>query len=56
MADAVLWHLFSGMGPAMREEIEHRKFVEEIIDFLEIEHIRKVPAGKLPMACKSVSS
>ncbi len=35
-------------GPAMREEIEHRKFCEEIIDFLEIEHIRKTPVGKLP--------
>jgi len=32
----------------MDEEIAHRKFVEEIIDFLEIEHIRKVPVGKLP--------
>jgi branched-chain amino acid transport system ATP-binding protein len=35
-------------GPAMAEEIEHRKAVEEIIDFLEIEAIRKVPVGKLP--------
>ena len=35
-------------GPALDEEIEHRKFCEEIIDFLEIEHIRKVPVGKLP--------
>ena len=35
-------------GPAMDEEIAHRRFVEEIIDFLEIEHIRKVPVGKLP--------
>lgn len=35
-------------GPAMREEVEHRKMVEEIIDFLEIEHIRKTPVGKLP--------
>ena len=35
-------------GPAMKEEVEHRKFVEEIIDFLEIEHIRKTPVGKLP--------
>jgi branched-chain amino acid transport system ATP-binding protein len=41
------WQLFRH-GPAMAEEIEHRKFVEEIIDFLEIEHIRKVPVGKLP--------
>jgi branched-chain amino acid transport system ATP-binding protein len=29
------------------EEIEHRK-VEEIIDFLEIQHIRKTPVGRLP--------
>jgi branched-chain amino acid transport system ATP-binding protein len=41
------WHLWRA-GPAMREEVEHRKFVEEIIDFLEIEAIRKTPVGKLP--------
>ncbi len=41
------WQLFRH-GPAMAEEIEHRRKVEEIIDFLEIEHIRKVPVGKLP--------
>ena len=35
-------------GPALREEIEHRKYCEEIIDFLEIEHIRKAPVGSLP--------
>ena len=35
-------------GPAMREEIEHRRFVEGIIEFLEIEHIRKTPVGRLP--------
>ncbi|WP_186418604.1 ABC transporter ATP-binding protein [Bosea sp. CS1GBMeth4] len=35
-------------GPAMAEEIEHRKVVEDIIDFLEIQHIRKLPVGKLP--------
>jgi branched-chain amino acid transport system ATP-binding protein len=35
-------------GPAQREEIEHRKKVEEIIDFLEIQHIRKTPVGRLP--------
>jgi branched-chain amino acid transport system ATP-binding protein len=28
--------------------VEHRKRVEEIIDFLHIEHIRKVPVGRLP--------
>ena len=47
MEKSFFWHLFRH-GPAMSEEIEHRKFVEEIIDFLEIEHIRKVPVGKLP--------
>jgi branched-chain amino acid transport system ATP-binding protein len=41
------WHLFRA-GPAMTEEIAHRRKVEEIIDFLEIEAIRKVPVGKLP--------
>jgi branched-chain amino acid transport system ATP-binding protein len=35
-------------GPALKEEIEHRRFCEEIIDFLAIEHIRKVPVGALP--------
>src|SRR5258708_1774920 len=28
-------------GPGQREEIAERKIVEEIIDFLEIEHVRK---------------
>jgi branched-chain amino acid transport system ATP-binding protein len=35
-------------GPALAEEIEHRRVCEEIIDLLEIEHIRKVPVGALP--------
>jgi branched-chain amino acid transport system ATP-binding protein len=35
-------------GPARREELEHRAKVEEVIDFLEIEHIRKTPVGRLP--------
>ena len=35
-------------GPALKEEIEHRKAVEEIIDFLQIEAIRKTPVGRLP--------
>ena len=36
------------LGPAEREEIEHRKRVEEIIDFLEIQPYRKTPVGQLP--------
>ncbi len=35
-------------GPARNEEIEHRHKVEEIIDFLEIQAIRKTPVGRLP--------
>jgi branched-chain amino acid transport system ATP-binding protein len=36
------------IGPARKEEMEHREFVEQIIDFLEIEAIRKTPVGRLP--------
>jgi len=35
-------------GPALKEELAHRAKVEDIIDFLEIEAIRKTPVGKLP--------
>jgi branched-chain amino acid transport system ATP-binding protein len=35
-------------GPAHREEIKHRRTVEDIIDFLEIEPIRKKIVGTLP--------
>jgi branched-chain amino acid transport system ATP-binding protein len=34
-------------GKAQREEIEHRKKVEQVIDFLEIEDIRNTPVGTL---------
>ena len=42
-----LWQLLR-LGPALNEEIAHRHRVEEIIDFLEIEHIRHTAVGKLP--------
>ncbi|MGH7389400.1 MAG: ABC transporter ATP-binding protein [Candidatus Rokuibacteriota bacterium] len=42
LLDALWW------GPARRQELEHRAFVERIIDFLEIQAIRKTPAGQLP--------
>jgi branched-chain amino acid transport system ATP-binding protein len=35
-------------GPALTEEVAHRRRVEEIIDFLEINHIRRVQVGRLP--------
>ncbi|MFZ1495323.1 MAG: ABC transporter ATP-binding protein [Candidatus Competibacter denitrificans] len=36
------------LGRAKKEELEHRKKVEEVIDFLEIQHIRKTPVSRLP--------
>src|SRR6266705_3659585 len=36
------------IGGAQREELEHRRAVEEIIDFLEIQHVRHAVAGTLP--------
>lgn len=43
-----IFSTFLYFGPAHREEIQHRKTVEDIIDFLEIEHIRKSVVGSLP--------
>lgn len=40
---SALWY----SGKAKREEIRHRKKVEEIIDFLEMEHVRKRNVGSL---------
>jgi branched-chain amino acid transport system ATP-binding protein len=42
LAQALHW------GRAEREETRHRRKVEEIIDFLQIEAIRKTPVGRLP--------
>jgi branched-chain amino acid transport system ATP-binding protein len=42
LLDAIYW------GPAKKQELEHRAAVERIIAFLEIEAIRKTPAGRLP--------
>jgi branched-chain amino acid transport system ATP-binding protein len=35
-------------GGAQQEELEHRRAVEEIVDFLEIQHVRHAVAGTLP--------
>jgi branched-chain amino acid transport system ATP-binding protein len=42
LEQAIYW------GRGQREEIRHRRKVEEIIDFLQIEAIRKTPVGRLP--------
>ena len=42
LSQALYW------GRALREEEEHRAYIERVIDFLEIEAIRKTPVGRLP--------
>jgi branched-chain amino acid transport system ATP-binding protein len=42
LAQALYW------GPAQKEDTEQRRKVEAIIDFLQIEAIRKTPVGRLP--------
>ena len=43
MVSQALW-----LGAAEKEEVENREKVEKIIDFLEIQTIRKTPVGRLP--------
>jgi branched-chain amino acid transport system ATP-binding protein len=47
MHRGLLWQMLR-FGPALTEEIAHRRKVEDIIDFLEIAHIRNVPVSRLP--------
>jgi len=47
MRSGVLWQALY-WGRARREELEQRAQVERIIDFLEIQHIRRTPVGRLP--------
>ena len=42
LSQAIWW------GMAEKEEIANREIVEKIIDFLEIQAIRKTPVGRLP--------
>src|SRR5690606_28459758 len=41
LLQAIYW------GPVRKSEAQHRRRVEEIIDFLEIQHIRKTPVNRL---------
>ena len=47
MLDQAIW-----WGRAEKEEVQNRAEVEKIIDFLEINHIRKTPVGRLPYGLK----
>ncbi|MGH3897587.1 MAG: ABC transporter ATP-binding protein [Pseudonocardiaceae bacterium] len=42
MSTALLW-----FGPARRQEIAHREYVEEVIDLLELQVVRNKPVGTL---------
>ncbi|MGB3555913.1 MAG: ABC transporter ATP-binding protein [Jannaschia sp.] len=46
LTQAIWW------GKAAREETENRAAVERVIDFLEIQAIRKTPVGRLPYGLK----
>jgi branched-chain amino acid transport system ATP-binding protein len=39
-------------GKAEKEEVENREICEKVIDFLEIQHIRKTPVARLPYGLK----
>ncbi|MCY4304849.1 MAG: ABC transporter ATP-binding protein [Aestuariivita sp.] len=39
-------------GQSEREEVENRDHAERVIDFLEIQHIRKTPVSRLPYGLK----
>ena len=39
-------------GAAEREEVQNREICERVIDFLEIQHIRKTPVSRLPYGLK----
>jgi branched-chain amino acid transport system ATP-binding protein len=47
MRKGFIWQLLRH-GPALAEEVEHRRRVEGIIDFLKIQEIRRTPVGRLP--------
>ncbi|UXU75704.1 MULTISPECIES: ABC transporter ATP-binding protein [unclassified Paracoccus (in: a-proteobacteria)] len=49
---APIWSQALWWGRAEREEVENREQVEKIIDFLEIQNIRKTPVGRLPYGLK----
>ena len=49
---AGFWPQLIWKGPAEREEVANREIAEKVIDFLEIQHIRKTPVARLPYGLK----
>ena len=50
--DANIFRQALWLGRAEKEEVENREKAERIIDFLEIQHIRKTPVSRLPYGLK----
>ena len=50
--DSSLWRQALWWGKAQAEEVQNREHVERVIDFLEIQSIRKTPVGRLPYGLK----
>ncbi len=48
MMRATFWETALNIGRAKREELESRKAVEEIVEFLGLQSIRKTPVSSLP--------
>ena len=47
-----IWSQALWKGRAEREEVANREVAEKVIDFLEIQHIRKTPVARLPYGLK----
>ena len=47
MKGNMFWQAFY-LGPARKDEMENSEYVEDIIEFLEIQSIRRTPVGRLP--------
>jgi branched-chain amino acid transport system ATP-binding protein len=50
--DANIFRQALWLGRAEKEEVENREKAERVIDFLEIQHIRKTPVSRLPYGLK----
>ena len=51
MSENILWQAI-WKGRAEEDEVKNREVAERIIDFLEIQHIRKTPVARLPYGLK----
>ena len=52
MTSSFFWQIFR-YGPALDEEVRHRRVVEDIIDFLEISTSERCRSASCPTGCRS---